>query len=354
MFDAIVIGGGPAGSSFAYGAAQEGKKILVLEKDPVPSPKVCGGVLSPRCMRAFEKMGLREVVMSIPAQEVEHLEVELSSGEHVDISFPTNSEGSRVVDRVALDEALWNAAAKAGATMRDRSAVNRVHFSEDHWEVETQGGEKFSGAFLVGADGRNSFVARQLGLKANGGGRSLCFQYRLKKHEFCRKGVHFFIFPNGYCGLSVDGTGLAHLDVISLQGGENESVLQQRLRSQRARFVEKMERAEFVPSRPVTRSPIGSGWRSKPSHSKVILLGDAQAWVEPFTGEGISLAVESASKGAELLWSSNRIHHVRPKASFTNHLVAQALKKPMVARGLVNLIRMTPRLGKWMSKDVLR
>jgi menaquinone-9 beta-reductase len=355
VFDVIVVGGGPAGTAFACGSARQGKKVIVFEKNRAGSAKVCGGVLSPRCLRLFSEFGLRNVVEDIPAQRVEHLELQLATGGSIDIPFGNDLEPARVVDRCALDLAMWRAAGKAGATTLDEHAVTAIHqLADETWQVEIRNFKKevlsVRAPILIGADGRNSFIAQQLGLKPKTRGRSLCFQYRLKKHPFCPKGVHFFIFGGGYCGLSVDGTGLAHLDVISLQGKESEASLMQRFKNQKTLFVQKILNSEFLPGKPVTRSPIGSGSRKLPSQKNVYLLGDAQKWVEPFTGEGISLSLQSA---ARVLCGEARAGLLLPKVSFTNRIVASALERPWLAYSLVCLLKTSPWIGKCMAREVL-
>jgi menaquinone-9 beta-reductase len=354
FFDAIVVGGGPAGSGFALALAAQKKRVIVVEKDSIPSSKVCGGVLSARCLLAVEQLGLKSVLDAIPFQELEFLSVELHTGESLQVPFPSTGARTRVVNRAAMDEAFWNAAREGGAVVRDHTVARKITFLESHqWQVEVRNSEDqvLRSSLLVGADGRNSFVARQLGLPVSFKARSFCVQYCLRKHEFSPSGVHFFLFPGGYCGLSVDGTGIAHLDVLSLIGGENEVQLRERLYAQRSSFVERLERAEFIQERPVTRSPISSGRRPPTKQPQAILLGDAQAWVEPFTGEGISLALESAYRAGQ--WVCKKISVSAPMASRTNVWVESAIQKPWFARGLIRLLNRAPFLAKWMAREVL-
>ncbi len=356
-WEAIVVGGGPAGTAFAFAAGSQGHHVCVLEKAPIPSPKVCGGVLSPRCLRLFTRLGLEEVVHTLPAQALNHLAVERAGGKVLHIPFPLKAGPPLVVDRPVLDAALWQAAGKAGAHLQDRTIVTRIApQSSGSWNVEARCGKETStltSRVLIGADGRHSLVARQLGLPLKSKGRSLCFQYRLARHAFDRNGVHFLLFPGGYCGLSVDGTGLAHLDVISLAGGESEAALRERLESQPGSFVERLKHASFAPGRPVTRSPIGSGSRPLPNHPNVALLGDAQAWVEPFTGEGISLALESAHLVVKSFSKGQDLRHAPPQPSRTNRWVAQAIAHPRIAQGLITLLHRAPFLASWMAREVL-
>lgn len=352
-WDAVVIGGGPAGAGFAFAAASRHKRILLLEQQAVPSEKVCGGVLSPRCLRAIERIGFEQALRALPSQELHYLEVESVFSRPVSIPFPSDGPMCLVVNRRDLDEALWNAAKDSGVDLRPRTVARRIHRAQGNWIVQAQGSEWWEAPVLIGADGRNSFVARQLGLSPRiGNERSACYQFRLNRHDFDRFGCHFFVFDRGYCGLSVDGAGEGHLDVLSLKGGETRTELMERLMEQRSSFVDKLKTADFVSDRPVGRSPVGAGRRGFPSEPHVALLGDAQFWVEPFTGEGITLALESALTAAESFCAGQGVAPARPIPSRTNQCVAVALQKPWVARALVRLLRFSPALARWMVRDV--
>lgn len=356
-WDAVVVGGGPAGSGFAHAMANRGKRVVVLEKNHMPSSKVCGGVLSPRCLRALQKIGFANIIQSLPSQKLQYLEVEYVGQKSLQIPFPSKEPICCVVDRTALDDLLWNTAKNSGAEMRKQTFVKEIIAApKGGWHIgaQSQQMDSWIAPILIGADGRHSFVARQLGLVPKiKNEHSVCFQYCLKQHEFDRFGAHFFIFEGGYCGLSVDGTRVAHLDVLSLRGKENESALMERLLFQRSSFVEKLEKAKGLSERPLTRSPVGSGWRPLPRRTDVALLGDAQQWVEPFTGEGITLALESAYQVAESICHYGKIHRFQFSPSFTNYWVAQAVNQPWLARMMIHLLNRAPSLARWMAKDVL-
>ena len=54
MYDCIVVGAGPAGTSTAYHLARRGHSVLVLEKDSLPRYKPCSGAVSPSIADYFE------------------------------------------------------------------------------------------------------------------------------------------------------------------------------------------------------------------------------------------------------------------------------------------------------------
>jgi flavin-dependent dehydrogenase len=57
-FDAIIVGGGPAGSSAAIHLAARGAHVLLAERERFPRAKLCGEFISPECLGHFERLGV--------------------------------------------------------------------------------------------------------------------------------------------------------------------------------------------------------------------------------------------------------------------------------------------------------
>ncbi len=60
VWDAVVVGAGPAGSALAILLAREGLRVALLDKAAAPPPKVCGEYLGPGCRRILERIGAGE------------------------------------------------------------------------------------------------------------------------------------------------------------------------------------------------------------------------------------------------------------------------------------------------------
>ena len=61
-FDVIVVGGGPAGSAAACYAADEGLKVLLLEKDNYPRDKVCGDAVGGKALKHLEELKILDTL----------------------------------------------------------------------------------------------------------------------------------------------------------------------------------------------------------------------------------------------------------------------------------------------------
>src|SRR3954469_11527449 len=116
-YDVLVIGGGPSGAAAAYWLAQQGRRVLVVEKKRFPREKTCGDGLTPRAVRELHGMGLAEPLTDYlrydGLRSIAHgVTLELAWPEHPD--FPPYGY---VVRRRELDEMVAERAVKAGATL---------------------------------------------------------------------------------------------------------------------------------------------------------------------------------------------------------------------------------------------
>ena len=68
-YDVLVVGGGPSGAAAAYWLAQQGRRVLVVEKKRFPREKTCGDGLTPRAVRELHDMGLAD-----PMGDIERLD----------------------------------------------------------------------------------------------------------------------------------------------------------------------------------------------------------------------------------------------------------------------------------------
>src|SRR5438874_6030468 len=59
-YDVLVVGGGPSGAAAAYWLAQQGRRVLVLEKKRFPREKTCGDGLTPRAVKELDDLGLTD------------------------------------------------------------------------------------------------------------------------------------------------------------------------------------------------------------------------------------------------------------------------------------------------------
>ena len=159
LFDVAIVGGGPAGSSCAASCAVAGLRTLVLDREKFPREKVCGDCLNPSCWPVFERLELTERVRDLPHSKLSSVEFIAIDGRKVIVDFPSGAGCEISVKRSLLDDLLLNRAGELGADVHEQTTATGLS-ENGHWKIETASGEFFQARILIGADGRNSTVAR--------------------------------------------------------------------------------------------------------------------------------------------------------------------------------------------------
>lgn len=168
-YDAVIVGGRCAGSATAIGLARAGYRVLLVERAAMPSDTLSTHVLWPDGIAALGRLGLLERVLATGAPPARHFRLVRGEDEVLAEIVPFDGiDYLLCVRRLELDGILWDAAAATpGIDALDRTTA-RCLFREDGrvTGVELRGlaGERqVAAGLVVGADGRNSLVAREAG-----------------------------------------------------------------------------------------------------------------------------------------------------------------------------------------------
>ncbi|HVN12077.1 MAG TPA: geranylgeranyl reductase family protein [Kineosporiaceae bacterium] len=283
VWDVVVVGAGPAGSSAALAAARAGARTLVLDRARFPRYKTCGGGLVGSTLAALPT-GLR-----IPVRQ-EITEATFTLHGRQPVTRRSRPPFLTMVDRADFDETLLRAAIDAGAAARLGAMVLTVAEADHAGDVrvETRDGP-IRARFVVGADGSASRIARHVGvvlaevdlgleLELESGGHAGDWQGRLHLDFGTAPGSYGWVFPKG---------DRLTVGVIAAKGGGEAE------RRYLDRYVAALglDRARvLVDSGHLTRcrapgSPLGRG--------RVLVAGDAAGLLDPWMREGISFAVRS-------------------------------------------------------------
>jgi len=153
VYDVVVIGAGPAGSSAALALARGGARVLVVEKARLPRYKPCGGGLTARARRVSE-----QAAAFVPETAASTLLV-AGGGRVTPCGMP---EPIAMTMRDRFDAYLAAAAAAAGAEVRDGTALTALE--PDGYACRLRvGTESIRASYVVGADGANGVTARLAG-----------------------------------------------------------------------------------------------------------------------------------------------------------------------------------------------
>lgn len=295
MYDLIVIGAGPAGSSAAITAAQGGAKVLLLEKSKFPRHKVCGEFVSAESLEllssllAPEYAQLLNEAIRIPMSRI-FLDGRILQAEI------TPSAAS--IARFDLDSALLASATNAGVETLEQTTAQQISHRSG-FQVETTRGTFLSLA-VVDATGRWSNLTAK-SLKRPPPEKWLGVKGHFEEESPSRS-VDLYFFDGGYCGVQpvdlggkpskrrVNACAMVRADVAS--NLEEALVLQSALQKRSRQWKPLMD--------PISTSPLIFRDPS-PLRGNVLLAGDAAAFVDPFIGDGISLALRSGAAAAHAL-----------------------------------------------------
>lgn len=156
VYDAIIVGAGPAGGMAARALSKRGYNILILDKkEEVGYPIQCAGGLG---SFALENNDLKEHPSWIKTR-MKGIKTISPNGKHYFLS----KESGYTIDRRRFDQWIVNSAVDDGATLLLNTRVNNVTRKKDYWVVATKKKE-FETRIVIGADGPSSNIARHVGL----------------------------------------------------------------------------------------------------------------------------------------------------------------------------------------------
>ena len=121
VHDTIVIGAGPGGSATAHFLSARGLDVLLLDRADFPRDKTCGDGLTPRALRALDRMGLLAEV-DAEGCAIEGYEVVAPNGR----STTARVSGALVIPRLRLDDLVLRRAIASGADFRPKVTVTHV------------------------------------------------------------------------------------------------------------------------------------------------------------------------------------------------------------------------------------
>lgn len=171
--DVLVVGGRCAGAPLATWLARAGVSVAVADRATFPSDTLSTHVFQGGAIAALQRLGVLEEVLATGAPGVRHGRIRFGAGDDVleaEVPMPMPAPGLPAmlcVRRVALDEILHRAAAEGGAQMLDGWGFAEPLRDGDRVvgaRLRTRDGLERSirAGVVVGADGRNSTVARHV------------------------------------------------------------------------------------------------------------------------------------------------------------------------------------------------
>jgi len=315
--DVLVVGGGPGGAATAILAARAGLDVLLVDRAAFPRDKPCAECLSPEATRDLADLGVLAELEAAEPPRLAGMRIVSDDGNAVTGYYdrqagdsPRTAYGLAVPRRV-LDTALVRAAARGGAEVRERVAVEQLIVERGvvRGAVVRRHGERREERcrVLVGADGLHSLVARDLGLARSGHPRRLGLAAHLAGVRGLGPCGEMFCGRGWYVGLAPLGGGVASAAMV-VPLADHRAIAKDREGYFRARLAslpelgERTARAEIVREILVT-GPFARRCR-RPIADGALLVGDAADFFDPFTGEGVFAALRGGRLAADSIASA--------------------------------------------------
>jgi flavin-dependent dehydrogenase len=313
-FDALVIGGGPSGSTLATRLAQRGRRVLLLEKERFPRFHV-GESLLPCSLRLFEQLGVLpalEVHGFLPKYAAEFVTADGSLERRyafADGLIP-GAPSSFEVDRSEFDQLLLLHSRRAGADVREGTAVTHFEIGEDRaWvQARSDSGEslRFTAEVLLDATGQASLVAGRLGLRRMDPDlRNFAVFSHFEgaaRHAGPREGdITIVLAPGGWWWVIPLAGGRTSVGLVGpaklLRGRRpDESYLHEQIAAT-PYLAERFRHARRVaPVRTMSDYSYASRRLAGRRH---LLVGDAGAFIDPIFSTGIHLGMLAAFRAAQ-------------------------------------------------------
>jgi flavin-dependent dehydrogenase len=297
-FDVAVVGSGPAGAATALRLARAGASVALIDRREFPREKLCGEYLNLGALRELQDLGLNQTLLPI-SQPLDGLRL-YAHDECAEFRLPAQAWS---IPRTILDAQLRDAALQAGAhALHGRVRTLCVDGAGVKLEWCDVGGElhQVRAKYVAGADGMQSTVARLCGLTAPHSEKRFAVGAHYRGLELGRW-IEMYAGSHEYVALNpVDRTAANAVFVLN----------KERLTRSKGHLYEEL--TDF--SRVVTagrRALFAAGFVSKchaigplahrtvrPTSNRVLLVGDAAAFLDPFTGQGVYLAMAGARDAA--------------------------------------------------------
>jgi geranylgeranyl reductase family protein len=292
MYDLIIIGGGPSGSSAGRIAGKKGIKTLIIEKKMFPRYKPCGGALSEHAMSYLD--------FEIPEEIIEK---NIFGGRvrfrGKSIEYYKDYRLSVIVTRSIFDNYLLEKAKDTGIEIHHGEKVTDIFQNDAHVSVTTDK-DSYKARFVIIATGSQDKLKTVVRKDDNKNEYGICLVTEVKENDevidqYIKDAIemHFGVSGVGY------GWVFPHKGYYSVGAG---SVMAKHLPYPKKAMQDYLKVNGFTGEHKLNGHVIPCGGHKRQMvKGRILLSGDAAGFVDAFTGEGLAYAIRSGQLAAEII-----------------------------------------------------
>ena len=355
-FDVAIVGAGPAGSTCAAFCAAAGLPTLLLDREKFPREKVCGDCLNPACWPVLERLEIAQQVRNSQHGVLDAVEFIAINGDKLRVDLPRGDQSEIAIKRSLFDDLLLNRARALGAEVREQATLLALdRDAANNWKIDTDR-ETFLARVVVGADGRNSTVARLQNLLPRPKRERVSLQAHIPLPQDFGNRVVLQFLREGYSGQAPVNDRELNLCLV----GSPPTIASLRAWAEQTFNLRADQSWRTIT--PLTRDPVPV------AHNNLFFIGDAARVVEPFTGEGIYYALRSGEPAAKaitkIIRGEDRQSAVREFADdhsamyrgrlWINRLARAAVLSPKFASAFLPVARFGSPVMRVLTSKVVR
>ncbi len=392
-FKIVIVGAGPAGASLAIRLANENFRVCLIEREKFPRHKLCGEFVSPECLAHFRDLNVLDEMLEVGGDRITQTVFYAPDGKSISVSskwFGGEEQSALSISRAEMDFRLLEKAKASGVEVLEETSVVNLLFDKD----------KVCGVKVRTSDGNTREIRADLTIDATGRAGVL---NKLAEREFSRKvaqtqndqrlktknqklktklvgfkahlenvnlekGVcEIYSFRGGYGGLSFVENNLANhcflikAETVKRFSGDASAIIENVIFKNKRAF-ETLKNAAPV-SDWLAVSVDSFGKKNLCPAKNLFTIGDAAAFIDPFTGSGMLMALESAeilaqsigehSSSTALIGERYKSLHREKfqKRLFVCSMLRRAALMPNLAKALISVLSLSGNAREFLARS---
>ena len=393
-----IVGAGPAGASLAIRLARRDFQVTLIEREKFPRHKLCGEFISPECLTHFKDLEVLNEMLAVGGDRIAETIFYSQNGKSISVPsrwFDGDRHGALSISRAEMDFRLLEKAGSLGVSVLEETQVIGLLIEDEKLlgvkvRFENRETKDLTADLIIDATGRANVLGK-LAEKVRRGeeekrrrgdlkfqnktqnsklktqnSKLVGFKTHLENVQMEKGRCEIYSFRGGYGGLSFVENDLANhcflikSDIVKKFNSDTDKILEEVI------FENKRARETMRDAKPVfdwlAVSVDGFGVKNLNPLENLLTVGDAAAFIDPFTGSGMLMALESAEilansiienkiSFAEIARNYSFMHREKfSRRLFTCDILRRAVFAPKLADWTISVLNLSRRATEILTR----